>query len=211
MQTLAPTIAMFARLCARLFRRTPDPECRPHQGHSHARHGRRTGRQCIDLDAVSAPLLIVIGGLPGTGKTTLARVLARRLRAIHLRIDSIEQAIRSAGVAEVGIAGYTVGNALAHANLTLGLGAVADCVNPVSASRQGWAATAAAARAALIQVHLVCSNSAEHRRRVEDRTADLYGLAMPDWTSVSNFGVRAMAGRRPAPRHGRISSRGARR
>ncbi|WP_381562023.1 hypothetical protein [Streptomyces eurythermus] len=36
---------------------------------------------------------IVIGGLPGTGKTTLARPPAARLGAVRLRIDTIEQAI----------------------------------------------------------------------------------------------------------------------
>ena len=40
------------------------------------------------------PVLIVLGGLPGVGKTTIARGLARRLDAVHIRIDSIELAIR---------------------------------------------------------------------------------------------------------------------
>jgi 2-phosphoglycerate kinase len=38
--------------------------------------------------------LIILDGLSGTGKTTIARELARRIGAVHLRIDSIEQAIR---------------------------------------------------------------------------------------------------------------------
>lgn len=38
-------------------------------------------------------MLIIFGGLPGTGKTTIARELARQTGAMHLRIDSIEQAI----------------------------------------------------------------------------------------------------------------------
>lgn len=44
-------------------------------------------------------MLIVIGGLPGTGKTTLARLLASRIGAVHLRIDTIEQACVHSGPA----------------------------------------------------------------------------------------------------------------
>lgn len=42
--------------------------------------------------------LIVFSGLPEAGKSTIARMLAQRSSAICLRIDSIEQAIRSSGV-----------------------------------------------------------------------------------------------------------------
>jgi predicted kinase len=53
-------------------------------------------------------MLIVFGGLPGTGKTTVARALAQRLKAVHIRVDTIEQAVRSCDVlkADVGPAGY---------------------------------------------------------------------------------------------------------
>src|SRR5271165_1678080 len=36
-------------------------------------------------------MLIILGGLPGTGKTAIARELARQLGAVHVRIDSIEE------------------------------------------------------------------------------------------------------------------------
>ncbi|HEY6734138.1 MAG TPA: AAA family ATPase, partial [Roseiarcus sp.] len=39
-------------------------------------------------------MLIVFAGLPGTGKSSVARELAGKLDAVWLRIDSIEQAIR---------------------------------------------------------------------------------------------------------------------
>jgi predicted kinase len=42
-------------------------------------------------------MLIILGELPGTGKTTVARGVARAMGAIHLRIDSSERALRGAG------------------------------------------------------------------------------------------------------------------
>jgi predicted kinase len=75
-------------------------------------------------------LLIVFGGLPGAGKTTLSRELARRLPAIHLRIDTIEQSLGAAGLA-VGPTGYVIANGLAADNLMLDRTVIADCVNPV--------------------------------------------------------------------------------
>jgi predicted kinase len=90
-----------------------------------------------------APLLIVFGGLPATGKTTIARELTRRLDATYLRVDMIEQRLKDQGLA-VGAAGYVIANALATENLLIGRTVVADCVNPVAASRNGWRNTATA-------------------------------------------------------------------
>ena len=43
-------------------------------------------------------MLIVVGGLPATGKTTVSRAAARKPGAAYLRIDTIEQAfVRFAG------------------------------------------------------------------------------------------------------------------
>jgi predicted kinase len=35
-------------------------------------------------------MLIAFGGLPGTGKTTVAQAVARKLAAVYLRIDTLE-------------------------------------------------------------------------------------------------------------------------
>jgi len=135
-------------------------------------------------------MLVVFGGLPGTGKTTIARQIAARRTAVFLRIDVIEQAIRQAGVlaGDVGPAGYLVANALAAANLANGLGVVADCVNPVRESRQGWRAAAARAQAPIIEIEIVCSDPVEHRRRVETRHSDIEGLVLPTWQAVLQRG-----------------------
>lgn len=55
-----------------------------------------------------AGVLVIFGGLPGVGKSTLARALAERLRAVYLRIDSIEAGIRASALAPADLmdAGY---------------------------------------------------------------------------------------------------------
>ena len=131
-------------------------------------------------------MLVVFGGLPGTGKTTICRAIAARRPVTYLRIDVIEQALRSAGVlaGDVGASGYVIGNALAASNLAGGRTVVADCVNPVHGSRQGWRMTAACSRSPLIEIEVVCSDLVEHRRRVEERSSDIDGLVLPSWQAV---------------------------
>jgi predicted kinase len=103
-------------------------------------------------------MLIILGGLPGTGKTTIARELARQLDAVHLRIDSIEQAIRESGIAEgpMNDAGYRVGYAVAEDNLRVGRLVIADSVNPIPASRDAWRAVAKRAGARANELDIVC-------------------------------------------------------
>jgi predicted kinase len=129
------------------------------------------------------PLLIVFGGRPGTGKTTLSRELTRRLAATYIRIDAIEHSLKASGVA-VGATGYVIANALAAENLKLDRTVVVDCVNPVLASRQGWRETARSNAARIIEIEIICSDLAEHRRRVEGRSPDIAGHIQPTWDEV---------------------------
>jgi predicted kinase len=132
------------------------------------------------------PALIVFGGLPGSGKTTLARGAVRALAAVYLRIDVIEQALRDSGslAGDVGPAGYLVAYGLAESNLRLGQSVVADCVNPLGITRAAWRRVAEQSSARLIEIEVICSDKAEHRRRVETRVSDIPGLAPPGWGSV---------------------------
>jgi predicted kinase len=146
-------------------------------------------------------MLIVFAGLPGTGKSTLSRGLARGLGAVHLRIDSIEQAIiraraadpaNPAGTADpagtdrgpVGAEGYAAAYAIAEDNLRLGLTIVADCVNPLGITRDSWRDIGTRVGVPVIEIETVCSDLIKHQRRIESRQPDIAGHTLPTWQSV---------------------------
>ncbi len=129
-------------------------------------------------------MLLIFGGLPAVGKTTIATELARDTGAVHLRIDSIEQALRNSGVAISGPEGYVVACAIAGDNLSLGRIVIADCVNPIEATRAAWREVAKSAGKRYIEIEIVCSDQNEHRRRVEYRKPDIAGHQLPTWQQV---------------------------
>ena len=133
-------------------------------------------------------MLVAFGGLPGSGKTTLARELARRWAAVYLRIDTIERAIISSGVlkGDVGPAGYITAYQLAEENLRNGRIVVADSVNALQVTRDSWRKVAESAHVAIAEVEVRCSNLMEHQRRIEGRSADVEGAPPLTWQAVAD-------------------------
>ena len=129
---------------------------------------------------------IVFGGLPGIGKTTVAQTLARKLAAVYLRIDTLEQAFIACGSggADIGPAGYLAGYAVADDNLRLGLTVVADSVNSLHVTRSAWRNVALEAGVRMLEIELICSDTTRHRLSVEGRRADIPGHKLPTWKSV---------------------------
>ncbi|WP_069465332.1 AAA family ATPase, partial [Actinacidiphila rubida] len=122
-----------------------------------------------------------------TGKTTLARGVARKTGGVHLRVDTIEQAVVRSGLADhpVGPVGYAVGYALAEEHLGQGLTVIAESVNPLAVTRDAWRDVALRAGARLLEVEVVCSDAAEHRRRAVERIVDVPGLPLPTWEEIT--------------------------
>ena len=130
-------------------------------------------------------MLIAFCGLPGTGKTTLARSLAHRLQATYLRIDTIEDVLLADDGAPLVArgAGYCVAYAIAEDNLRLGRTVIADSVNPIKITRQAWREVAKRAGVKLVNVVVTCSDSAQHQSRVRARPPGTRGS---DWAEILN-------------------------
>jgi predicted kinase len=134
-------------------------------------------------------LLVVFAGLPGSGKSVLARGVADAIGATYLRIDTIESAIVSTLMPyRDNPVGYVVAERIAADQLAAGRDVVADAVNGVAAARAGWVALAARTTAALRFVEVQCSDVAEHRRRVEAREPEMPGHGVPTWEQVLRRG-----------------------
>src|SRR5262245_46007311 len=95
-RTVQPAADQNGERCGRLRRR---PEVRCHEfAEPLGRAARVVYREwwvIPDIDRTRL-MLIIFGGLPGTGKTTIARELAHRTGAVLVRVDSIEHAVRDA-------------------------------------------------------------------------------------------------------------------
>jgi len=83
--------------------------------------------------------LMVISGLPGVGKTSVAEIIAARTGSVHLSIDAVEGSLLACGLPagwEVGVAAYEAARAMAEQNLRLGHHVVVDAVNDSEPARQ---------------------------------------------------------------------------
>ena len=132
-------------------------------------------------------ILVSLSGLPGVGKTTISKSLCAQIKAVHLRADSVEAALKRSvlNIHPAEDAGYLAIASVAKDNLLLGFDVVADTVNPIEITRELWALTAAAGSAQLLNVEVVCSDINVHQQRIETRKSDIDGLNIPGWKTVS--------------------------
>lgn len=130
--------------------------------------------------------LIVMSGLPGSGKSSVAEQLSVALSLPVLSVDPIEAAMWSGGIPKemTGIAAYTVACTVAREQLRLGLSVVVDAVNPVEAVREMWRALAREQGAQFLVIECVCSDPQRHRKRVDGRTRDIPGMLEVTWERV---------------------------
>lgn len=134
-------------------------------------------------------MLIVMAGLPGTGKSTVALALGERLGLPIVSVDPLESAILRAGIEAgqpTGLAAYLVAEVIAESVLASAApGVIVDAVNAVEPARRQWVDLAARYGHRRIRfVEVVCSDPAVHRARLEARGRQLAHVADPTWHAV---------------------------
>jgi predicted kinase len=132
-------------------------------------------------------MLIVIAGLPGSGKSTVADDLAGALGCAVLGVDQAEAAMWRAGISPsqpTHHAAYLVAEALAAEQLALGHDVIIDAVNGPEAARAQWRQLASRVQADLTFIEVRCSDEQLHQRRLADRTRAIEGFPEPTWEGV---------------------------
>ncbi|WP_035274540.1 AAA family ATPase [Desulfogranum japonicum] len=128
--------------------------------------------------------LYIFSGLPGVGKTTLAKALANSIKATYLRIDTIEQGIRDLCDFKVEGEGYRLAYKIASDNLLLGNNVIADSCNPIKLTRNEWQEVAVTANASFVNIEIICSIKEIHKQRATSRSSDIPNLNLPRWQNI---------------------------
>jgi predicted kinase len=144
------------------------------------------------------PFLVVFAGLPGTGKSSLARAVARELRAVYLDKDTIKDCVVAVaremkieqGPDLAGPASYELLVVLARDNLSLGRSVVLDSPAGYRQFREKVSDLARSRRASLKLVECICTDESLLRQRVEDRGRELPPYRARDWADYQSNRAR---------------------
>jgi predicted kinase len=139
------------------------------------------------------PCLVLVTGLPGTGKSTVAEVIAHELGVSVLAHDWAMSGLRPFPTVQGAldhmepwghrVVGWSVLNALARAQLRQGRSVVLDGVAR-SPEIEDCRRTAQSESARLVLIETRCSDVAVHRSRIEGRQRGIPNWYELDWSQV---------------------------
>lgn len=132
--------------------------------------------------------IIIVSGLPGVGKSTLAEGIAEKLQLPLFSVDPIESSILKSGIKksfETGFAAYLVVEQLADEQLKLDMSVIIDAVSPVKEAHNMWNKLRESHNAQLIIIECVLDKEL-HKKRVESRVRNIHGIPEVTWEDVEN-------------------------
>ena len=132
------------------------------------------------------PILFIMSGLPGSGKSTLSQFLSKKYKIPYIRIDTIEQGLRDLCHIDVVAEGYELAYRIAAEQLRFGLHIVVDSCNPINLTRMAWENIAKSNHGVCINIEVICSDKDEHRHRIETRIMEIENLKPPTWEDIEN-------------------------
>ena len=134
--------------------------------------------------------LIIVSGLPGSGKSTISEGVASKLRLPVFSVDPIESAILKTGMKKsfkTGLAAYEIVGTLAEENLKLGQSVIIDAVSPVLWARKKWKALASKYKTRILIIECVYLDKKLYRKRIEARVRNLHGIREVMWKDIEKI------------------------
>lgn len=143
--------------------------------------------------------LIVLGGLPGTGKTTIAEFIADRFSIPLFSRDQIEAAVvvsdlgfptKHDDIPNLSGVDFSVLSMLAEQQLKRGQSAILDSTARSQQIRDEWLELSTRFGATHLAIHCICSDPKVHRGRIEGRERGIPGWYELSWANVEDAAKR---------------------
>ncbi len=132
--------------------------------------------------------LILFSGMPGSGKTTLARMVARRLGVPAFAKDRVQRVLRDHNLAEASTGdGYYIILDQADEQLSLGLSVILDATFPLDHFRTVASEIAARHRSKFVALYCYCSDDNIWRERMTQRVQYVPGWKPVGWSDVQRM------------------------
>ena len=134
--------------------------------------------------------LIIFSGLPGTGKSSLAEDLGKRLSIPVFAKDWLEAALLrselmpSSPNKPLGSAGYELLTTLAERQLMLNQSVILDSVASTQSIRDTWEALAKRYHARWYVIECICSEASVHRAKLASRARNIPGWHELEWEDI---------------------------
>lgn len=133
------------------------------------------------------PRIVLIGGIPGTGKTTLSKEISNCLGIPYFNKDLLESALiekNSCSPQELNGVGYVLMERIALSELKFGRSVILDCVASSKRVHEHWTSFKTKD---IRYIECVCSDRELHKSRLESRERNIPSWYELTWSDIENI------------------------